>query len=297
MTRHLTSTEGTGRYQFWNAGWEAFKSDPLKGVGAAGYEPWWAQHGSLDYSVRNAHSLFIETAAELGCVGLCPAARLPRRRRSSRACAREGLAAARTGLGRRARSPCSAAGSPPPRWSGPGRSRAPSSLVIVAAAAGRAGARPRRPSREAREPAPGGGRGVVVRRPACCGGRDRAHERRQVAREPRGRRRRRLREGGGRGPRGRVDPAVGGGPAAPARADPGGAATRPAAKRASTRRSSAPPRTGASGCALTRLRASAGDRAGRSRALRRTRALAPPSPALTRVLLGRRQSRRVARDC
>ena len=70
VTRHLTSTEGTGRYQFWSAGWEALKSDPLKGVGAGGYEPWWAQHGSLDYYVRNAHSLFVETAAELGVVGL-----------------------------------------------------------------------------------------------------------------------------------------------------------------------------------------------------------------------------------
>jgi cytochrome c-type biogenesis protein CcmH/NrfG len=38
-------------------------------VGAAGYEPWWAQHGSIDYYVRNAHSLFVETAAELGLVG------------------------------------------------------------------------------------------------------------------------------------------------------------------------------------------------------------------------------------
>ncbi|MBN1530619.1 MAG: O-antigen ligase family protein [Thermoleophilaceae bacterium] len=69
VTRHLTSTEGTGRYQFWKAGWQAFESDPLKGVGAAGYEPWWAQHGSLDYYVRNAHSLFVETLAELGIVG------------------------------------------------------------------------------------------------------------------------------------------------------------------------------------------------------------------------------------
>jgi hypothetical protein len=70
VTEHLTSTEGTGRYQFWHAGWTAFKHRPLLGVGAAGYEPWWAQHGSLDYFVRNAHSLPIEIAAELGAVGL-----------------------------------------------------------------------------------------------------------------------------------------------------------------------------------------------------------------------------------
>ncbi len=69
-TSHLASTEGTGRYQFWHAGWTAFKSAPVHGVGAAGYEPWWAQHGSLDYFVRNAHSLPIEVAAELGVAGL-----------------------------------------------------------------------------------------------------------------------------------------------------------------------------------------------------------------------------------
>ena len=69
-TSHLASTEGTGRYQFWHAGWTAFKSAPAVGIGAAGYESWWAQHGSLDYFVRNAHSLPIEVAAELGVVGL-----------------------------------------------------------------------------------------------------------------------------------------------------------------------------------------------------------------------------------
>ncbi len=124
VTRHLTSTEGTGRYQFWNAGWEALKSDPLKGVGAAGYEPWWAQHGSLDYYVRNAHSLFFETAAELGVVGLAlllgffvaPILAGVRHRAGRRG----------PGHGRRAPRRASGAGSRPPRSSGPGRSRAPS---------------------------------------------------------------------------------------------------------------------------------------------------------------------------
>lgn len=70
VARHLTSGEGTGRYQFWEAGWEAFKSEPLIGVGAGGYEAWWSEHGTLEYFVRNAHSLVLETAAELGIVGL-----------------------------------------------------------------------------------------------------------------------------------------------------------------------------------------------------------------------------------
>ena len=123
VTRHLTSTEGTGRYQFWNAGWEALKSDPLKGVGAGGYEPWWAQHGSLDYYVRNAHSLFVETAAELGMVG-SPCCWASSWRRSSPASATAWPA--RTGRRPACSSPSSGAGSRPPRSSGPGRSRAPS---------------------------------------------------------------------------------------------------------------------------------------------------------------------------
>jgi hypothetical protein len=61
VTRHLTSTEGTGRWQFWKAGWDAFQAEPLVGIGAGGYEAWWAQNGSIERFVRNAHSLFVET--------------------------------------------------------------------------------------------------------------------------------------------------------------------------------------------------------------------------------------------
>lgn len=70
VTSRLSSAEGSGRYQFWQAGWAAFKTEPLRGIGAAGYEPWWAQNGQLDYFVRNAHSLVVETLAELGLIGL-----------------------------------------------------------------------------------------------------------------------------------------------------------------------------------------------------------------------------------
>jgi tetratricopeptide (TPR) repeat protein len=70
VTRHLASTEGTGRWQFWQAGWEAFRAEPLVGIGAGGYEAWWAQNGSIERFVRNAHSLFVETGAELGVLGL-----------------------------------------------------------------------------------------------------------------------------------------------------------------------------------------------------------------------------------
>jgi hypothetical protein len=67
---HLSSGRGSGRYQFWSAALDAWKGDPIDGIGAAGYEAYWDQHGTLVMPVRNAHSLFFETMAELGIVGL-----------------------------------------------------------------------------------------------------------------------------------------------------------------------------------------------------------------------------------
>ncbi len=67
---HILSSGGSGRWQFWEAAVEQFKSDPLLGAGAGSYEAWWAQHGTLYYFTRNGHSLFFETLGELGAVGL-----------------------------------------------------------------------------------------------------------------------------------------------------------------------------------------------------------------------------------
>jgi hypothetical protein len=69
VARHLGSTEGNGRYQFWETGIDAFASKPLIGIGAGGFEAWWAENGSLDYYIRDAHSLAVETLAELGILG------------------------------------------------------------------------------------------------------------------------------------------------------------------------------------------------------------------------------------
>ena len=67
---HLCSGGGSGRYQFWSTALDAWKGDPVDGIGAGGYEAYWDQHGTLVMPVRNAHSLFFETMAELGVVGL-----------------------------------------------------------------------------------------------------------------------------------------------------------------------------------------------------------------------------------
>ena len=67
---HLLSTSGSGRWQFWTAAMDQFEANPLVGGGAGSYEPWWAEHGSLPYFIRNAHSLWFETLGEFGLIGL-----------------------------------------------------------------------------------------------------------------------------------------------------------------------------------------------------------------------------------
>ena len=67
---HLLSAGGSGRWQFWEAALDAWQETPTLGHGAGSYEAWWAQHGSLAVFVRDAHSLYFETLAELGSLGL-----------------------------------------------------------------------------------------------------------------------------------------------------------------------------------------------------------------------------------
>jgi hypothetical protein len=61
---------GSGRWQFWTAAFDEFRDHPLLGGGAGSYEAWWARHASFSYFVRDAHSLVVQTLAELGIVGL-----------------------------------------------------------------------------------------------------------------------------------------------------------------------------------------------------------------------------------
>jgi hypothetical protein len=67
---HLLSTGGGGRWQFWSAAVDQFEANPVLGDGAGSYQAWWAQHGTLEVFVRNAHSLFVESLGELGISGL-----------------------------------------------------------------------------------------------------------------------------------------------------------------------------------------------------------------------------------
>lgn len=67
---HFASGDSSGRSDYWSAALDAFSSSPIHGIGAGGYELWWDRHGTLPWPVRDAHSLFLQTLAELGLVGL-----------------------------------------------------------------------------------------------------------------------------------------------------------------------------------------------------------------------------------
>ena len=59
-----------GRWQFWGAAVDAFESEPLRGVGAGGFEGWWGVHGDIPLFVRNPHSLPLQDAVDFGIPGI-----------------------------------------------------------------------------------------------------------------------------------------------------------------------------------------------------------------------------------
>jgi len=67
---HLISSTGSGRWQLWTSAVDEWETKPVLGRGAGSYQSWWMEHASLPLFVRDAHSLWLETLAELGLVGL-----------------------------------------------------------------------------------------------------------------------------------------------------------------------------------------------------------------------------------
>jgi O-antigen ligase len=55
---------------FWKAAWNDFTAHPLIGSGGATFEHYWMRHRPVKIHVYNAHTLELETMAELGIVGL-----------------------------------------------------------------------------------------------------------------------------------------------------------------------------------------------------------------------------------
>jgi len=65
----LASAE-SNRYAYWRVAAEAFAEHPLAGVGSGGFRVEWRREREVLDPARDAHSLYLETAGELGLVGL-----------------------------------------------------------------------------------------------------------------------------------------------------------------------------------------------------------------------------------
>ncbi|HWK28880.1 MAG TPA: O-antigen ligase family protein [Solirubrobacter sp.] len=66
----------SNRYAYWGVALATFADHPLAGVGSGGFATEWLARREIAEVVRDAHSLYLETAAELGVLGLLALAAL-----------------------------------------------------------------------------------------------------------------------------------------------------------------------------------------------------------------------------
>jgi tetratricopeptide (TPR) repeat protein len=70
QAERLRSVESE-RYDYWVVAWKAFADRPFGGIGSGGFGAEWLRERPADsLVVRDAHSIYVETGAELGLVGL-----------------------------------------------------------------------------------------------------------------------------------------------------------------------------------------------------------------------------------
>ncbi len=67
-TRYVTLQ--SNRYAYWRVAMRAFGDEPIRGVGAGGWAVYWLRYRPIDEFAQDAHSLPLQTLAELGIVGV-----------------------------------------------------------------------------------------------------------------------------------------------------------------------------------------------------------------------------------
>lgn len=70
LNLRLFSLSGNARAALWRIAWQDYQHHQVLGAGAGTYEPYYLQHRTTGLKVKNAHSLYLETLADLGPVGL-----------------------------------------------------------------------------------------------------------------------------------------------------------------------------------------------------------------------------------
>jgi O-Antigen ligase len=70
LTKRLFDLSSNSRLNLWESALADARAHPVVGSGAGTFEEWWLRDRSIGTNVRDAHSLYLETFAELGTVGL-----------------------------------------------------------------------------------------------------------------------------------------------------------------------------------------------------------------------------------
>ena len=70
LNARLFSLSSNGRTSLWHVAWREVKAHPLLGGGAGSYARYYVAHRTNTQQVQDAHSLYLETLAELGPPGL-----------------------------------------------------------------------------------------------------------------------------------------------------------------------------------------------------------------------------------
>ena len=68
--QRLFSLSGSNRAEYWHVAWREIEARPWLGGGAGSYQRFWLRHRRNALPVLDAHSLYLETLAELGPIGL-----------------------------------------------------------------------------------------------------------------------------------------------------------------------------------------------------------------------------------
>jgi Flp pilus assembly protein TadD len=69
-SQRLFSLSGSNRSEYWHVAWGEVEAHPWLGGGAGSYQRFWLRHRRNALPVLDAHSLYLETLAELGPIGL-----------------------------------------------------------------------------------------------------------------------------------------------------------------------------------------------------------------------------------
>jgi hypothetical protein len=70
LRNRLIDPGNNGRLDGWTVALDGYRAEKLRGHGAATYEIQWARHRPTSFTVIDGHSLYLETLAELGIVGM-----------------------------------------------------------------------------------------------------------------------------------------------------------------------------------------------------------------------------------